>query len=437
MCGHFGLHRPTAALTFTELNVMYNMMLAGVVRGMDGTGIVAVDKDGANLRAIKTAGAPWQLFGSGIWQTFKTSMDKDAATIIGHHRAATKGGVTGANAHPFTRGHITMAHNGTLTNNFPLEFSVDSDWLTSEVAAKGVKAFADIHGAYACVWWDDNEKSLNFFANKERPFSIVEYDKTFFWASEIAMMDWILPRQFKTFDPKRYTLYELKEDTHYILDGKSSVLMEGETVIKNPKPKTTTYYHYTKGTKDSDGPYGRKVKHLPKIRGKNKKGGQANDDMFCVFSLIEETTFPGGRYKYSGITDRHELMSIVTDWKIPNWDTDAFEGMLQSPPQTIMRDGKQFVEYQIEKNSYWKLEPVDVTDLKEPDKKLYLGCGSEVTKSELVSLVLDNCAVCDSMMHQDFHGEYLAIRTGINKTVHGLICQACQEEFVGTVTEDA
>lgn len=433
MCGHFGIHRPGGALTFTELNVMYNMMLAGVVRGMDGTGIVAIDKGGENLRAVKTAGAPWQLFGSGVWGTFKASMDKDAATIIGHHRAATKGGVSGANAHPFNRGHITMAHNGTLTNTIPIAFNVDSDWLTQEVADKGVKAFADVHGAYACVWWDDNEKSLNFFANRERPFCIVEYDKTFFWASEHAMLQWIIERQFKTYDPKKCTLFELKEDTHYILDGKSPTLMEGETVIKNPKPKASAFYSYTKGSSGGDH-WDKKVKHL-KPKGKKGKGGQVNDDMFCIFSLVQETAYPGNKYRYEGITDRNELMSILTTHKIPNWDTDAFEGILSSGPKVFQKDGKQYVEYEVETDSYWKLETV--IDLNEPEKKLYLGCGSEVTKSELLSLTLDNCAVCDSMMHEDFAGEYLAIRTGVNRTVHGLICKACQEEFIGSTTEDA
>jgi len=435
MCGHFGAYNSKGLLPYTTTHVLWNMLMVGVVRGMDGTGFAAVDKNGANLRAMKVAGGPWNLFGGAVWKEFKESVDRNASMLIGHHRAATKGSVTSANAHPFHHGHITMAHNGTLTNTIPYQFDVDSDWLASQIAKSGIDAFKDVHGAYACVWWDSSNKTLNFFVNKERPLSIVKYDNVFYWASELDMLKWTLGRQFKGYDDSKLCVYELDFDTHYFIALNDQDLMKGVKVDKNPKQSYQYIPTHTKGGSSYTPTHKHSLALFPKNKQKKRKSNNVKneDDGFAVFVLLEEEVKSNYRYLYSGITDRHELMFVETSYKVHNWEGETWEGVIKTPHIRQRKEGGTYVEYEVDPAGFWALVEEDVEIIYNNQRAL--ADGTYIEKHLLNSLIQDGCAACGEELHAEFHEEYLPLRTDSAHTTHALICATCIENHA-TLSED-
>ena len=192
-------------------------------RGVHSTGLAAITHAGVNIH--KKAVDP-------ITFLDLKSVDDDITStrqgFIGHNRHATMGAKTAANAHPFTHGDITLAHNGTLTNKAALEkkflskgtFSTDSELVCflfdNFDIPEIVKA---VEGAFAFVWWNDKEQTLNFVRNDERPFNVYHTDKRVYFASEAKMLHWLLDRndllQYRTqiFEPEVGQWYKFKYDT--------------------------------------------------------------------------------------------------------------------------------------------------------------------------------------------------------------------------------
>jgi len=190
MCGLIGM----AGVLDHELRnrIMKDMLDACASRGRDSTGVVRVGKGGGYDYA-KQVGPPAYLYDSRLWDRH---IDGEAQALIGHTRSKTVGDVSRRNAHPFdfpAQGIIGV-HNGTLRNHYTLDThahgKVDSEVMYGHMAKNGVEdTFKKVEGAYACVWWDNDAGTLNFFRNTERPLWFTWSDdfKTMFWASEIWM----------------------------------------------------------------------------------------------------------------------------------------------------------------------------------------------------------------------------------------------------------
>jgi hypothetical protein len=97
---------------------------------------------------------------------------------VGHNRAATSGGIKTDNAHPFKQGDIILVHNGTLRSVYNFDhkgnFDVDSELLaynlSREEPADAHKVLTNVQGAYALVWFDTRDETINIARNSERPF---------------------------------------------------------------------------------------------------------------------------------------------------------------------------------------------------------------------------------------------------------------------------
>lgn len=161
------------------------------VRGRDSTGVVKVSKGDQNYDWCKATGSPSYLYdGRQYEQRIESG---DASVLIGHCRAKTVGEVSAKNAHPFDfpEEGICGVHNGTLRNHYRLPTHkhnmVDSEVMYAFLAQNGPEeTFSTIEGAWACVWWNDKEKTLNFIRNDQRPlyFTWSEDARMMFWASE-------------------------------------------------------------------------------------------------------------------------------------------------------------------------------------------------------------------------------------------------------------
>ena len=193
MCGIVGI---AGKITHQAKNIVFKDMLdVCQVRGRDSTGVIKVrdDKD-QSYTWVKSVGAPASLFD---FRKYETEIERgDVVALVGHCRHKTVGDVSVKNAHPFDfpEEGIIGVHNGTLRNHHTLEghsySKVDSEVLYEHMSKNGAKdTFEKVKGAYACVWWNNNDSTLNFFRNDERPlwFTWSKDMEMMFWASEIWM----------------------------------------------------------------------------------------------------------------------------------------------------------------------------------------------------------------------------------------------------------
>ncbi len=190
MCGIIGM---AGDITFQHRQVFRDLLDVCQVRGRDSTGVVKVMKDLGDYDWVKQVGAPAFLCDGKEYDRLMTG---DCAALIGHTRSKTSGEVSRRNAHPFDypKEGICGVHNGTLRAYTGLDGytyqKVDSDVLYGHLAQNGPQdTFQKLRGAWACVWWDQNEKTLNFIRNNERPlwFTWTEDMRVMIWASEIWM----------------------------------------------------------------------------------------------------------------------------------------------------------------------------------------------------------------------------------------------------------
>lgn len=175
----------------TEERAFKLLLQLDTIRGPHSTGVLFVNTFGKAV-VVKKLGTPWDLEDSKEYSSAAAGFQR---VLMGHNRYATKGRVSARNAHPFEFEHIIGAHNGTLTTQHQLDdhnkFEVDSENLYYHMNRNGVyDTIPKLNGAFALVWYDKRDKTINFVRNKERTFyyAFTKDRKTIFWASE----DWML-----------------------------------------------------------------------------------------------------------------------------------------------------------------------------------------------------------------------------------------------------
>lgn len=210
MCGIVGV---AGNLFGKDINAMRELLWADAVRGFHSTGVAMIGHT-KRPSIIKHPGSPMNVFAD---KDFSQEFNMGKRVIIGHNRYATVGDRTAENAHPFHHGAITGVHNGTLdyrarkvlTENE--KFGTDSEALYYNIAHFGIEeVMAEMSGAWALVWHDYSNDSINFLRNDQRPLSYTfnENGTVMYWASEPEMLRWILLRN----DIKHGPIYSTKHD---------------------------------------------------------------------------------------------------------------------------------------------------------------------------------------------------------------------------------
>jgi hypothetical protein len=208
MCGIVGFIGTDAERnTAMKMKFLRQALITGVLRGEDSTGVFFSDENPKH-----TAGYLKQAIDGPAFVWGKDFLDylenmKSSPYVIGHNRAATVGNVTTANAHPFQERSITLVHNGTLDRfpkpkdrDLPKRITVDSNAIAYALSYaepdEAVSVLDGLWGAYALVWHDARDGTVNFARNYHRPlhFGWSTHADAWFFTSEEMHLRWLATR---------------------------------------------------------------------------------------------------------------------------------------------------------------------------------------------------------------------------------------------------
>lgn len=235
MCGHVGI---AGLLEARDEKLMKRLLVFDYFRGPDSTGFVALRKSGES-KLIKMATNPIELFDSKKFQDYLQGWS--SSVFLGHNRFATKGVINTHNAHPYEFGDIVGAHNGTLSQAswdriqtaLGEKFTTDSMALIASIDKLGIEATVAMlrasedklacPDAWALIWIDKKDMTINFLRNKERPlwYAYTGDFKKVFWGSEPAILKAALTmaeatHKYELFvNEKGHGYFTFSEDTLY------------------------------------------------------------------------------------------------------------------------------------------------------------------------------------------------------------------------------
>jgi len=222
MCGIVGF--ANAANAINKQNDLKDWikqaLVTDTVRGRHSTGLAFLSGNCDKWEYIKETMPGWNFVD---WKPAEEALSraKSASAVIGHNRLATVGKVNTHTAHPFKYDDIIGVHNGTLRHcDLPSyhQFEVDSMALISSINEIGAKkTFEKAKGAFAVVWIDLSDDTLNFIRNSERTlyFAWANKGETLLYASEAGLIEWLADRNGVELDDLPYSF---KTGVHYSLN---------------------------------------------------------------------------------------------------------------------------------------------------------------------------------------------------------------------------
>lgn len=411
MCGLVGI---AGNITQKERKAMEDLLIMDQLRGFHSVGVVGVDAKGST-EVIKRAVPVLDFLDMKSWGSFLNNHDK---VLIGHNRWATKGKVNTANAHPFQRGTIIGAHNGTLSNQSLLpdskDFEVDSENIFHAIDQWGIdKTHKNLDGAYAMSWWDTATSRLNFVRNSRRTlfYAFNTAGTTLYWASEEYMLMAALSRNKIDFGK----VIAFEEHVLYTFD----VDKGGNTLSSSlPPPRVrklepfVPVYSPPSSFRSKVGEYNSSFKtHVPKIM---EKHGYSYEDSIDFVATHSEGNFVHG---YSFDSPVVEVITYCPD-VFARRDMLAFDGYFTARCISGYRykDGEfalTVADTDVEKSLYDETAPDDVPsssasvldhkgvfiDEKEFNHRYSSGCGwcsSDVSITDSDYTILDhNTIMCD------------------------------------------
>lgn len=375
MCGLVGVANFTGSgIGSQEAEMFENLLIAGAVRGVDGTGMFMVNEDG-KIQTLKKTGEPfWVILNSNYGKLVDYINKPYPKILAGHNRYATKGGTKDKHTHPFTHGHITLMHNGTLSSHkFTKDFDVDSEALCYAIMEMGIDdAVAKMHGAFALCYYNHREKSLNLARNNQRPLFVAtgKYVETIAWASEKELLTWVLTRnrlvgQFEEpyeIEPHLLLSFTMgdkfKKETRKISFTGSQMPTYSYTHSPryngNPAIYNEDYWHQSFGPRDaweeSEGVLLRRsIGQLPKNTNNVIALGDANKDVNDKkrYRMLQSIKTKDGKFEYK----RGDLVPFRPDNVTPIGDT----GKARFDGKSNMLEEETIISSNMKIESAWAL----------------------------------------------------------------------------------
>lgn len=254
MCGLVGLfNKNRNGFTKDQQDVFASLLFIDFLRGPDSTGAFLVNNRG-DMYLAKEASDSLRFMRSKEYSDINHKAWQDGSALIGHNRKATVGNVIDENAHPFVvDDNIVLVHNGTLWGDHKkiADVEVDSHAIAHAIHEHGdvTKALSSIDGAYALIWYDVANESINLIRNSQRPLWWMETSNSWIWSSEKAMLEFVAGRHNISIKDGPH---ELPEDTLQTYKLKNQTWEVTDKKITITKPVKQTSYNYNSGGHSSD-----------------------------------------------------------------------------------------------------------------------------------------------------------------------------------------
>jgi hypothetical protein len=199
MCGLVGVFnkRRNGFLT-KQQEVFSTLLFVDFLRGPDSTGVFLVSNNG-DMSLIKEASHSIDFMRTKEYDGILQKAWSRGSCLIGHNRKATRGSVNDANAHPFVvDDNIVLVHNGTMFGDHKkiADVEVDSHAIAHAIhnGESVEKALSSFDAAFALIWYDVKNESVNLIRNKERPLFWMETEDAWYWSSEKCMLEFAASR---------------------------------------------------------------------------------------------------------------------------------------------------------------------------------------------------------------------------------------------------
>ena len=212
MCGQSGVF----GIQLNELHktAALDLFFHNMARGVDSSGTAMVQENGT-VHIFKELGTPDMLWEKDRYrEIFETPL----TALMTHNRAATKGTVTRANAHPFRHRHIIGMHNGTLRTVKKLDdhdkVGTDSEALLRTIANQGLPAaWGKMNGGAAIVYYNKSDRTITMARNYERPLHVmyIPEEDVVFWSSEAFPLTFLTKKYFSGADSE---IVKIKEQLY-------------------------------------------------------------------------------------------------------------------------------------------------------------------------------------------------------------------------------
>jgi len=211
LVGFFGRPQKVRNYSVDKRGFISQGLYLSALRGQDATGMAFI-RDLHQSPLIYKRPLPAADF-LQLKMTDKILADADDCVgILGHTRSATKGWVSEDNAHPFQHKHITLIHNGHITNHKQVggkdfDHEVDSAFVAAGLADVGeIPTLEKLIGDYALVWHNAQDGTINIARNAGRTLFWINVPK---WegvafCSEQEMLGMLLSRNNVTSKDKTF-----------------------------------------------------------------------------------------------------------------------------------------------------------------------------------------------------------------------------------------
>lgn len=232
---------------YNESKLFNNMLFLDTLRGWDSTGVFGVSNVG-NVGILKAAINAPNFMQTQEYKDFMADAVKNGMCLVGHNRAATRGSVTDANAHPFViDDNIILVQNGTWNGSHKhiKDTEVDTETVAHIIHENEniEEALQKINAAYALIWYNVKEKSLYAIRNSQRPlFAALTKSGGTILASEANTILYSALREQVQLDGSPY---ELKPGylNKWTLQSNKTWEFDGKDVDISYRPKYQSNHH--------------------------------------------------------------------------------------------------------------------------------------------------------------------------------------------------